>query len=146
MNIVKINDKNDLLIKQLVKIWEDSVKSTHDFLSQKEIENIKTYVPQALCEVEHLLVIEKNQTPFGFMGINKERLEMLFIASDMIGKGYGKKLLDYGIRHYFVNELCVNEQNPLARAFYERMGFVIYKRSDLDEQGNPYPLLYMKRA
>ncbi|MBZ7987940.1 GNAT family protein [Campylobacter canadensis] len=45
-----------------------------------------------------------------------------------------------------LNELCVNEQKPLARIFYERMGFVIYKRSDLDEQGNPYPLLYMKMA
>jgi putative acetyltransferase len=25
------------------------------------------------------------------------------------------------------------------------MGFETYKRTDMDEEGNPYPLLYMKR-
>ena len=29
---------------------------------------------------------------------------------------------------------------------YEHLGFVTYKRTDLDEEGNPYPLLYMKRT
>lgn len=38
----------------------------------------------------------------------------------------------------------MNEQNFIAKAFYERMGFKVFKRTDLDEQGNPYPLLYMK--
>lgn len=39
--------------------------------------------------------------------------------------------------------LMVNEQNPQAKGFYEHMGFRVYKRIDLDEQGNPYPLLYI---
>ena len=39
---------------------------------------------------------------------------------------------------------AVNEQNPLAKGFYEYMGFKVYKRTECDEQGNPYPLLYMK--
>ena len=30
-------------------------------------------------------------------------------------------------------------------AFNEHMGFETYKRTDMDEEGNPYPLLYMKR-
>lgn len=34
--------------------------------------------------------------------------------------------------------------DPLAKGFYEYMGVEVYKRTDLDEQGNPYPLLYMK--
>ncbi|WP_418401612.1 hypothetical protein [Anaerotignum lactatifermentans] len=41
--------------------------------------------------------------------------------------------------------MTVNEQNPQAIGFYEHMGFSVYKRTDLDEQGNPYPLLYMCR-
>ena len=48
--------------------------------------------------------------------------------------------------HYGVRELTVNEQNPQAVAFYEHLGFTICKRTDLDEEGNPYPLLYMKRG
>jgi putative acetyltransferase len=40
----------------------------------------------------------------------------------------------------------VNEQNPQAKGFYEHMGFQVYKRTDTDEQGNPYPILYMRLA
>lgn len=71
---------------------------------------------------------------------------MLFISNESREQGIGKHLLQYGIENYSVNELTVNEQNPLAREFYEHMGFEVYKRSELDEQGNPYPILYMKRV
>jgi len=43
-----------------------------------------------------------------------------------------------------VNELTVNEQNPKEKGFYEYLGFKIYKKTELDEQGNHYPILYMK--
>ncbi len=56
-----------------------------------------------------------------------------------------KKLLEYGIKNYSINELTVNEDNPLAIAFYQHMGLKTYKRTPLDEEGNPYPLLYMKK-
>lgn len=42
------------------------------------------------------------------------------------------------------NEVTVNAQNPQAVGFYKHIGFETYKRTDFDEQGNPYPLLYMK--
>ena len=79
------------------------------------------------------------------MGIAENKLEMLFVADNERGKGIGKALIKYGISNYNINELTVNEQNPLAREFYEHMGFTTYKRTDHDEEGNPYPLLYMKR-
>lgn len=31
-------------------------------------------------------------------------------------------MLQYGIENYSANELAVNEQNPLAKGFYEYMG------------------------
>ena len=68
---------------------------------------------------------------------------MLFIAPEERGKGLGKRLIQYGIENYAVERLAVNEQNPQAKGFYEHMGFQVYKRTDLDKQGNPYPLLYM---
>ena len=70
-------------------------------------------------------------------------LEMLFISPEERGKGLGRRLIQYGIENYAVERLTVNEQNPQAKGFYEHMGFHVYKRTDLDEQGNPYPLLYM---
>ena len=43
-----------------------------------------------------------------------------------------------------MKEVTVNEQNRQAVGFYEYMGFETYKRTDFDEEGNSYPLLYMK--
>lgn len=146
MKIVQINERNSVLIQKLLDVWESSVKATHLFLSDYEINNIKQYVPQALKEVPILLAAEnKNGNPVGFIGVADKMLEMLFVSDEYRGQGIGKQLLQYGIENYAINELTVNEQNPLAKGFYEYMGFEVYKRTELDEQGNPYPLLYMKR-
>ena len=100
---------------------------------------------QALKNVTHLIIAEnENNIPIAFMGIEDMRLEMLFVKSNERGKGIGKKILNYGIEKYNVNELTVNEQNSKVKGFYEYLGFKVYKRSDTDEQGNPYPILYMK--
>lgn len=145
MKLIEVKDRTARLIEQLLNVWESSVKATHLFLSEDEIENIKKYVPQALKEIPYLVIMENDhQIPVGFMGIVEQHLEMLFIAHEERGKGLGKALLTYGIEKYSVKDLAVNEQNPLAKGFYEHMGFEVYKRTACDEQGNPYPLLYMR--
>lgn len=145
MRIIEIQERTEMLVNQLLEVWEDSVKATHLFLSNEEIKNIKEYVPQAISGVSHLVIIEnESQEPIAFMGIEDTKLEMLFIKNSERGKKLGKQLLNYGIENYNVNELVVNEQNPKAKGFYEYMGFKTYKRSELDEQGNPYPILYMR--
>lgn len=145
MKILEVAEVTPSLAEQLIGVWEKSVKATHLFLSEDEVEEIRTYVPQALNGIAHLMIAEgADGRPVAFMGIENQKLEMLFIAPGERGKGLGKKLIQYGIENYAVNELAVNEQNPSARGFYEHMGFHVYKRTDYDEQGNPYPLLYMK--
>ena len=145
MNIIEVKERTDNLINQLLEVWEDSVKATHTFLSNEEIENIKKYVPQALKGITHLIIIEnESHQPIAFMGIEKSKLEMLFIKNSERGKGLGKKLLNYGIKNYNVNDLAVNEDNPQAKSFYEHMGFKVYQRNELDDQENPYPVLYMR--
>lgn len=95
--------------------------------------------------VAHLIIAQDEEgNPTAFMGIENEVLEMLFITPDQRGKGLGKALLNLGIMKYGVKQLTVNEQNSQAVGFYEHIGFKVYKRTPRDEQGNPYPLLYMK--
>lgn len=145
MCILEVEERNSDLISKLIAVWEASVKATHLFLSDSEILSIKEYVPQALKSVDKLIIAEnEEEKPIAFMGIENETLEMLFIAPSERGHGLGKLLLQYGISNYKVNRLTVNEQNPQAKGFYEHMGFHVYKRTDYDEQGNPYPLLYMR--
>ncbi len=144
MKIVEVTDRTPDLMERLLEVWESSVRATHLFLSDGEIKSIKEYVPQALNGVAHLTIAEDDAgCPVAFMGIEDNTLEMLFISPEERGKGLGKRLIQYGIKNYGVERLAVNEQNPQAKGFYEHMGFQVYKRTELDEQGNSYPLLYM---
>lgn len=145
MKITVVQNRTSPLLEQLLAVWEGSVRATHSFLSEHELQQIKKIVPQALAEVPRLIIVETDhQAPAGFMGINGQHLEMLFIAPQERGTGLGKALLEYGLANYSINDLTVNEQNPLAKGFYEYMGFVEYKRTAHDEQGQPYPLIYMQ--
>lgn len=145
MKLYEVPDRSQPLLEVLLQIWERSVRAMHLFLSDAEVNRIKEYVPRAFEGVEHLIVAEAEK-PVAFMGTQNGRLEMLFVAPEERGRGIGRQLLQYGVESYGVFEVTVNEQNPQAVGFYERMGFETYKRTDTDEEGAPYPLLYMKRA
>lgn len=79
------------------------------------------------------------------MGMAGQKFEMLFIFHACWRKGIACALMQYGMERYSLSWLTVNEQNPEAKVFYEGFGFHTYKRTELDEEGNLYPLLYMKR-
>ena len=147
MKLYEVKERTPKLLAGLLIVWEESVRATHPFLSDAEVLQIKEYVPQALNGVEHLIVAENEAgEPVAFMGTENHRLEMLFLSPAQRGKGLGKQLMQYGILNYGIQEVTVNEQNPQAVGFYEHLGFETYKRTDFDEEGNPYPLLYMKRG
>ena len=59
MKLYELKTRRQPLLTTLLNLWEDSVRATHSFLSNAEIEKIKEYVPQALGGVEHLIVAEK---------------------------------------------------------------------------------------
>ena len=141
MKIAEVSARPPQLVQQLVEVWQRSVQATHLFSSVPEIAAIRTYVPQALCGVEHLIVAQdESGTPIGFMSVQENRL----LDPEARGQGLGARLLCLGMEQY--SELTVNEQNPAAAGFYRHMGFAVYRRSELDEQGGPYPILYMRRG
>lgn len=82
MKIYEVEDRTLTLKQKLLDLWENSVRATHLFLSNEEIENIKKYVPYALEEVKHLIVLENDENaPIAFMGIDNGKLEMLFVKN-----------------------------------------------------------------
>ena len=144
MEIAEVSVRDRKLLDQLTALWERSVRSTHTFLSQPEIAAIRESVPEALERVAHLVIARDREAPLGFLGAEGNRLEMLFLEPEARGQGTGSALVRYGLETYGLTEVTVNEQNPRARGFYEHMGFQVVRRTPLDEQGRPYPLLYMK--
>lgn len=145
MKLYEVQNRDPVLLAALLNVWEASVRATHRFLSDAEVRRIREFVPQALRSVEHLIVSENEHgEPAAFMGVTGDRLEMLFLAPAERGRGTGGRQLRCAAARYGVREVTVNEQNPQAVGFYEHMGFQTYRRTGRDEEGGPYPLLYMR--
>lgn len=144
-SIQPITNRNEECLYRLMNIWESSVRHTHQFLSEQDIDALRPLVLQGLEHINHLLTfIDEHDQSLGFIGVQDNKIEMLFVEPAAMGKGIGKSLVTYAIQTLDVHYVDVNEQNPQALGFYEHMGFEVFERSALDEQGNPFPILHMK--
>jgi putative acetyltransferase len=131
--------------EELTRVWEASVRATHDFLPDSYIELLKNLVlTRYLDSVMLICTKDSSQRITGFAGVAAGKIEMLFIDPDHRGQGLGKKLLRYALEHLNAYELDVNEQNPQALGFYFKQGFEVIGRSEVDGMGQPYPLLHMR--
>lgn len=109
------------------------MRATHHFLTEQEIQKLKSYVPQAICQVEKLVVAYGEQVPGRLYGRRRSAAGNAVFSAGLLGQGIGKQLLLYGIQLLGVQELTVNAHNPNAVAFYRHFGFTVYKRTELDE-------------
>lgn len=143
--MIAINpDRTDILINALTDLWGASVRTTHHFLTEEDVQKLIPLVTMRLSDIETLIVAYDEDKPTAFMGIDGGKIEMLFVAPDYFGKGIGKTLVTLGITQYGVRYVDVNEQNPEAAGFYCHIGFDVFERTELDEQGNAFPILKMK--
>lgn len=130
---------------KLADLWEASVRASHFFLKEEEIQDLKKEILHTYLPALSLRVC-KNETGIlqGFVGVDGDKVEMLFVEPESWGKGIGTLLLKHAIREMGITTLDVNEENPGAMSFYLHMGFRITGRSPLDGQGRAHPLLHMK--
>ncbi len=143
--IVQITKISTDEMNQILSLWERSVRASHFFLTEENIEAIKPLVEKAVPSVEKLFCIKNNIGNIkAFMGIDGEKLEMLFVDSDSFGFSIGKELLLYAINNLNVKFVDVNEENPKAVGFYEHLGFYVVERAKVDSQGMHFPILHMK--
>lgn len=143
MKIRRVDQKDNTEIEAMMAIWESSVKATHQFLTINDINTLKTAVKRGLLMIEQLYGYY-DQKLLGFIGIEDKKIEMLFIDANALNQGIGKKLLQYAIDTLKIRYVDVNEQNEKALGFYQHMGFQVTSRSELDEQGNAFPILHLK--
>lgn len=144
MEITVCTNRTEALAERLVGIWDRSVRVSHGFLTESDIEQLRPMVRQAVREIPVLAVAAEGEDIIGFAGVAERKIEMLFVAPEYIGKGVGGRLLRWAIREQGAQYIDVNEQNPLATAVYEHTGFQVYERSETDDQGQAFPILRMK--
>jgi putative acetyltransferase len=130
---------------ELARLWEASVRATHHFLTEENIRFFKPLIREQYLQMVALYCTRNSDgTIAGFIGIADRKVEMLFVAPGMRGKGIGKLLLRFAIDQLHVNAVDVNEQNPQATGFYLHEGFEITGRSETDSLGKPFPLLHLR--
>jgi putative acetyltransferase len=130
----------------LLALWESSVRATHHFLQEADIDFFKKTIQEQhiFDHVSLTIVKDASNTILGFMGVSEDTLEMVFLDPNAIGKGIGKLLLKHAIDNLKITKVDVNEQNQAALEFYKRNGFRVISRSELDGTGKPYPILHMQ--
>jgi len=128
----------------ITEVWEASVRATHHFLKEEDILFFKPRIAEYLKQVDAFCIKNKENNICGFVGVADKNIEMLFIHPSERGKGLGKRFLGYAMNELSADKVDVNEQNEQALRFYEKMGFKVESRDELDGNGLPYPILHMK--
>ena len=83
---------------ELLTVWEASVRSTHHFLTEENIQFYKPLVRNQYFQAVELYIIRNREGKIAaFMGLSDELIEMLFVHPDEQGKGYGKQLMQYAL-------------------------------------------------
>lgn len=152
-------------IAEIMNVWESSVLASHDFLSEADFLFFRDLVSDTLQKIllsrHHVLSLamatsQAHKFPFhglfdaqenlcGIMAVQQGSINALFIHGDKRRMGYGSILMRYALHELGAHKVSVNEQNPPAIRFYQKWGFEVYKRTELDQTGKPYPILYMHR-
>ena len=132
----------------LVDIWLRSVRATHTFLSEEDIQSFLPLVRDYLAsaEPEFWVLCSDSGALMGFMGMSGCKMEALFLAPEFHGQGGGRRMVRHAQALKGELTVDVNEQNPAACRFYQACGFVVEGRSELDGTGRPFPLLHMRLA
>lgn len=141
----KIDNIKKTEYNEVVNIWEASVRATHHFLKEEDIQYFKPLILNTYLAVVELKCVRNEEGRIiGFLGVANQNLEMLFIDPDYRGKQVGKTLLNFSIEKMNVRKVDVNEQNEQAVGFYKKCGFETTSRSELDSSGKHYPTLHLE--
>ena len=133
-------------VEVLLDVWLRSVRATHSFVSEEDIQLFLPLVEVFLRSNESEIWVLRSTSDqvMGFMGLSDNKIEALFLAPEFLRRGGGRRLVLYAQSNRGELTVDVNEQNVDAVRFYRALGFIVEGRSELDDTGRPYPLLHMR--
>jgi putative acetyltransferase len=129
---------------RLFDIWHDAVRATHGFLAEKDFQYYAGLVRGDMLPAGGFWVAaDREDRPLGFLHLEGEKVEALFVDPAHHRKGIGRALMDHALKLSGTLELDANEQSG-AVDYYRGLGFREVGRSELDGAGRPYPLVHMR--
>lgn len=126
-------------------IWRRAVDATHRFLTPADRAEIDGQV-EAWLPTAELWIVEQGTLPVGFLVLDGNMIDALFVDPAFHGRGFGSALLAHALTLAPDAVVDASEQADNALQFYEARGFVRTGRSECDPHGRPYPLIHLRYA
>ncbi len=128
--IRKLSEKD---MNEISEIWLSANLQAHDFVPASYWTENLPFVKEMLPKAEvYVYKDEERKETAGFIGINEDYIEGIFVKSYARSKGIGKALLDYAKTLKSHLYLHVYEKNNRAVCFYKRENFRL-EREGIDE-------------
>ncbi|MFD2287014.1 GNAT family N-acetyltransferase [Pedobacter petrophilus] len=131
---------------RVLQLWEESVRASHDFITEKDIGHYRKMIAESLVNLKLFAVDEADQMQ-GFIALSDHKIQLLFVHPNAFRRGFGKRLIQYAVQEHRARLVDVNAQNGQAMSFYLSLGFRVYDKFPNDGAGKPYPVwsLRLKR-
>ena len=111
-------------INKVADIWLNTNIKTHSFIPAQYWKGNFELVKERLLQAE-VYVYEDDQEIQGFIGMNGEYIEGVFVSDEYQSQGIGARLLNYIKNNRDKLSLSVYQKNSRAISFYQREGFEI---------------------
>ena len=115
-------EKND--INDIMKIWKNENIRTHNFIEKEYWKNNYEYVREILPNAD-IYVYILNEHIVGFVGVNNNYIEGIFVDINNQHSGIGTSLLEKIKEDKESLTLSVYKKNENAIKFYEKNNFII---------------------
>ena len=143
MNIRERNHGDDLA---LVDIWLRSVRATHAFLTEKDIQALYPQVLNVRLPAVRVWVCEDEAGEIaGFIGLKGNKVDMLFVDASKRGKGAGRRLLNFAL----AARLAASRRERAESASHRLLPALrLRRRRPLGTRRGrpPFPIIHMKLA
>lgn len=117
--------------ERVMEIWLSANLEAHSFIKAEYWKECYSLTAEAIGDAE-VYVAEDNGRLTGFIGLEGDNIEGIFVESGFRSRGVGKSLIDFVKQRRGKLTLCVYEKNRRAAEFYKREGFVpVRKKPDI---------------
>lgn len=136
------------IAKDMLELWEESVKESYNFLEKSDFNAIKEMVYGELKSNETIIVASNKEDTMGFISGKDDVLKLLFISPKYRFCGVGSKLLNYALEHYvkdykYLYTNCFLD-NTQGIGFFKKLGFKAINIENLPIKNKSYPIVNLR--
>lgn len=131
-------------LSQVMKIWYEGNLEAHDFVPKEYWDKNYNYVKRTILQSD-IYIYETNGVVAGFVGMNEDYLEGLFVNKDFRGLGFGTRLLEKMKEEKDFFTLHVFSKNYGAYTFYRNRGLLIREEEVNEDLGEVELLMYYRK-